>query len=78
LLGRQPAVPTDSTCSTRTGTVALVYRGANAPPPVAPVADQVTDQVMVDTTLKAPSFESPLALGWPADDLRYLYEQSVA
>jgi hypothetical protein len=57
--------------------VALVCNGGNAPPPAAPVADQVTPHKIVETTGKAPSFRSPLALGSPADEVLYVYEQSV-
>jgi len=72
-----PAVPTVSTCSTRIGTVELVWRGANAPPSAAPVADQLTAHVTVEVTGNAPSFGFPSSLGCPAEDVRYVYEQSV-
>ena len=49
----------------------------SCPPPGAPVADQLTVQVMVAVTSKAPSFESPSALGCPADDSGNAYEQAV-
>ncbi len=54
-----------------------MWSGGNAPPPAAPVDDQVTLHEIVETTGNAPSFKSPSALGWPADELLYVYEQSV-
>jgi len=41
------------------------------------VVSQLTDHVIVAVTVNAESFASPSALGCPADDSAYVYEQSV-